>query len=553
MQSNLDRTNKDKGETIMKTMKNLFASLLAVMLMAAMLVIPASAAGEYTITVNGNHTGHTYKAYQIFSGTLSNTGVLADIEWGTGVKGNELLAALQSDAAFGTGTANSFINCVDAEAVSKVVASWSPDSATLDRFAELVGENLSTIAGTSTNPSGTTYTIEGLDAGYYLVMDIDVPEGDDANEGDAYTKYIIRVVRNVQVSPKGAVPTVTKTVHTSENGTYREYEDTTVTYDVWFKLEGTLPSNYTTDYPQYRYQFVDTLPGGLTYKKDASSNNYILYAYILHDNDTTTAIDTSAYTVDVTGQVLTVSFANLKTSLPDLLTTDKIVVKYSATLNTGAVIGGTGNVNRVILKYSNDPNEPASETDPSMGTTAADTAKVYTYQLNVTKVDGIDTTKALSGAQFYLYRNVDASTKVYAKVDANGKLIDSVSTKADASVLESDADGNFTVSGLDAGTYWLEEIKAPDGYNKMDDPVRVTITPEYTNDALSALKYEVDGVAGTGNHTTGAVSVQVKNNAGATLPSTGGMGTTLFYIIGIALMAGAVVVLLAKKRTNNAK
>lgn len=535
-------------------MKKFFASLLAVMMLASMLILPTSAAGEYTITVNGNHTGHTYKAYQIFSGTLSASGVLADIEWGTGVKGNDLLAALKDDTSFGSGTSNSFVNCEDAEAVSKVVASWSPDSATLDRFAELVGENLSTIAGTSTE-DGTTavYTIEGLDAGYYLVMDIDVPVGDDANEGDAYTKYIIRVVRNVQVSPKGTVPTVTKTVHTSENGTYREYEDTTVTYDVWFKLEGTLPSNYTTDYAQYRYQFIDTLPGGLTYKKDASSNNYILYAYILHDNDTTTPIDTSAYTVDVTGQVLTVSFANLKTSLPDLLTTDKIVVKYSATLNTNAVIGGTGNVNSVILKYSNDPNQPAGVASPSMGTTAPNTAKVYAYQLNVTKVDGIDTTKSLAGAQFYLYRNVDASTKVYAKVDANGKLIDSVSTKADASVLESDADGNFTVSGLDAGTYWLEEIKAPDGYNKMDDPVRVTISPEYANDALSALKYEVDGVVGTGEHTTGTVSVQVKNNAGATLPSTGGIGTTLFYIIGIALMAGAVVVLLAKKRTNNAK
>lgn len=538
---------QDKGEKHMKTMKKLFASLLAVMLLTATLILPASAAGEYTITVNGNHTGHTYKAYQIFSGTLSNTGVLADIEWGAGVKGDDLLDALQQDAAFGTGTANSFINCGDAEAVSKVIASWSPDSATLDRFAELVGKHLTTVAGTSTETSTAVYTIAGLDAGYYLVMDIDVPGN---NEGDAYTKYIIRVVRDVEVSPKGAVPTVTKTVHSAENGTYREYEDATVNYDVWFKLEGTLPSNYTTDYAQYRYQFIDTLPVGLTYKANT------LYAYILHDNDTTTDIATSAYTVDVAGQTITVSFADLKTSLTGLLTTDKIVVKYTATLNTNAVIGGAGNVNSVILKYSNDPNQSAGVAAPSMGTTAANTAKVYTYQLNVTKVDGIDTTKTLSGAQFRLYRNqtvADVTTKVYARVDASGKLIASVTDVAQASVLESDSTGKFTVAGLDAGTYWLEEIKAPDGYNKMDDPVRVTITPEYANDTLAALKYEVDGVAGTGSHTTGAVSVQVKNNAGATLPSTGGMGTTLFYIVGAALVLGAVVVFMARKRTDTGK
>lgn len=528
-------------------MKKLFASLLAVMMLASMLVLPASAAGEYTITVNGTASGHIYKAYQIFSARdVSSEGVLTDIEWGTGVNGAALLAALKLETAFGEGAANQFSACTDAESVAKVVAAWSPDSAVLDRFAELVGGNLGAAAGTSTEGTGNVYTITNLNVGYYLVMDTTVPEG---NAGDTYTKYIIRVVRNVEVSPKGTAPTVTKTTHSAIDGTFKEYEDVTMTYDVYFKLEGTLPSNYVTDYAQYSYKFVDTLPTGLTYKD--ISQTVKVKAYILHATDATTDIDASAYTVNPSGSTLTIDFGNLKSKLPALLASDKIVVKYVATLTGSAVIGGTGNINSVQLYYSNDPNQPANESNPHMGKTSSDTATVYTYQLDVTKVDGIDATKTLAGAKFRLYRNdVDAlgvTVKRYAQVTA-GVLSGSTTDESQATPLESDANGEFSIAGLDAGIYYLEETQAPSGYNKMDDPVRVTITPTFTNNALTALGFDVDGVPGTGNHNTGVVSIQVRNNAGATLPSTGGMGTTLFYIVGAALMLGAAAVIVAKKR-----
>lgn len=530
-------------------MKKLFASLLAVMMLASMLVLPASAA-DYTITVNGTATGHVYKAYQIFKGDLSAQGVLSNINWGDGVNGPALLAALQLDEAFGAGSANQFSACADAAATAKAVSAWSPDSAVLDRFAEVVGENLAAASGTSTNPTGTTYTISHLQPGYYLILDTTVP---DENLGDTYTKYIIRVVRDVEVSPKGAAPTVNKTVHTAVDGTFKEYEDVTMTYNVFFKLEGTLPSNYVTDYAQYSYKFVDTMPAGLTYNNNVT-------AYILHSTDTTTPIDTSKYTANASGSTITIDFGNLKTNLPTLLASDKIVVKYAATLNKDAIVGGTGNVNSVVLHYSNDPNQAAGVSNPNMGKTSADTATVYTYQLDVTKVDGIDTNKALAGAVFRLYRNdTDAhgvTIKRYAEV-TDGKLTGSTTTppaiteplsNTDKTLLTSDASGKFSIAGLDAGIYYLEEIKAPDGYNKMADPVRVTITPEFSSNVLNALKYDVDGVPGTGNITSGIVSVQVKNNAGATLPSTGGMGTTLFYVVGVALMLGAAVVIVAKKR-----
>jgi len=525
----------------MKTIKKTLSVLLAVMLMTAAMVVPASAAGDYTITINNTAEGHVYTAYQIFTGDLSSEGVLSNIEWGTGVNGDTLLVALKADSTFGTGIENEFSACANAAAVARELSGWSPDSLLLDRFAELVGENLGAVAGTSDYVSGD-YIIDNMDAGYYLIMDTVVPDG---NVGDAYTKYIIRVVRDVDVSPKGSVPTVDKKVHTALNGTYKEYEDLAMTYSAYYKLEGTLPSNYVSDYAQYYYQFSDTLPAGMTYDK-------IEDVYILHSNDTTTPIADTAYTATLSGQILNVIFDDLKVSLPGLLSSDKIVVKYSAVLNENAVIGGDGNINQVVLIYSNDPNEPADVATPSLGHTAVNDARVYTYQVNVTKVDSIDSSKVLAGAQFRLYRNAvegGVTTKIYAIVD-NGTIVDTTRDEAQATTLVSDSNGQFSVAGLDAGIYYLEETKAPSGYNTITDPVRVTITPEYADNELNVLKYDVDGVPGTGNASTGVVSIQIKNNAGATLPSTGGMGTTVFYVMGGALVVGALAVIMVRKRSE---
>ena len=535
----------------MKTMKRFLSSLLVVMLIAAVLVVPASAEEEtYKITINGTATGHTYEAYQIFSGSLSTTGVLSNIAWGSGVNGPALLTALQGDDTFKKDDVNQFAAAGSAEAVAKVVAGWANDEPVLDRFAELVGENTTTAAGQSTadTTTKTKYTISGLVAGYYLVKD--VTESGNMSVGDAYTKYILRVVRNVEVSPKGSVPSVTKTVHTAVDGTFKEYEDAAMGHTVYYKLEGTVPSNYT-DYAQYKYKFVDTMPAGLTYQNIAA-------AYILHNNDKTTTIDASAYNVNANEQTLTITFANLKSSLTQLLPGDRIVIKYAAKVNQNAVIGNgstTGNVNSVVLEYSNNPNEASTVETPSMGKTTADTAKMYTFQLDITKVDSLDTSKPLAGAQFRLYRNEvkeGVTTKVYAVIK-DGKVTGtttSISGENAATVLTTGTDGKISIAGLDSSIYYLEEVKAPDGYNAMTAPVRITITPTYTNNVLDALAYDVDGVPGIGNAVNGVVSVNVKNTAGATLPSTGGVGTTIFYIAGAALMIGAGAVLAAKKRTQ---
>lgn len=563
--SKYKQTKKEKeGERTMKTLKRLATVLLAVMLLATMLVIPANAAGDYTITINGTAKEHTYSAYKIFGGTLSTSGategVLSNIVWGNGVDGPALLTALQGDATFGVGAANEFSSSSTAVDVSKVVATWSPDSTKLDRFAEQVGANLGTAAGTSTfeNETPTTYTISNLEEGYYLVVDTG-----SLNSGnhDSYTKYILRVVKNVEVSPKGSVPTVTKLVKTDADTAYLTHTDAAITHTIHFQLEGTLPDNYESDYARYYYQFKDTLDDGFT----IDQGNCIEKVYILHSNSAKTNIDPSKYVVAVNGQVLTVTFDNLKEKLPTLRASDKLVVEYKTTLNTNAKIGSDGNRNNVVVIYSNDPNEPAVLPDgvaQRTGTTPASSAIVYSFELDITKVDGAKTTTKLPGAQFKLYRNdyKDGAYKpLYVIADEDGVITNTTYDEtlattftsyvpADESPEEQAKMGKFTITGLDANLYHLEEITAPAGYNKMEDPVRVTITPVYTGSALTGLNYDVDSVSGTGDYAHGIVSINVRNNAGSTLPSTGGMGTTLFYVVGTGLMLSAAAILLAKKR-----
>ena len=179
-----------------------------------------------------------------------------------------------------------------------------------------------------------------------------------------------------------------------------------------------------------------------------------------------------------------------------------------------------------------------------------DTASVYVYQLEVTKQDTL-TKEALKGAQFYLYRNFTntdgTTTKKYAHVDEEG-IITEWSTNTPSTPLVSGEDGTFVIKGLDSLAYHLEEIKAPDGYNKMEDPVLVTITARIDDQTLAALQCTADGTAGVGTVEDGLVTVAVNNTAGATLPATGGIGTTIFYVAGGILLLTAVVLLLTKKR-----
>lgn len=521
-------------------MKKTFQSLSALALTFVMLLalaVPAFAAGTYKITINSSTAGHTYEAYQIFAGDLSGTEgsyVLSNITWGSGVNGTELLAALRGDASLGS----IFGSATSAADVAQAMDNIGDDSDTAKAFAAVVGQHLAAVAGTST-PGTDSYTITGLDAGYYLVKD----KNDSQNgENYAYTRFILEVVGDVTAAPKTGIPTVTKKVkeNVKFGAEYNDVADYNIGDQIPFKLTGTLPSNYG-DYASYQYIFHDTLSAGLTYNGDAKV--YVEGTLV-----------TSGFDVAFSAPALTITFANLKSiGGATAAAGSTITVEYTATLNASAVIGQTGNTNAVYLEYSNNPNPGGGG---NTGETPVDKVVVFTYELDVTKVDGAETTKFLGGAEFKL-TNADGK---YAQVDANGKLTGWANEDDPNTTLTSDAaTGLFKVIGLDDGTYFLTEVKAPTGYNKLESAIQVVITAgtvhntewisDNTSDALRTLTVAVDsGEAKDGVLSTGTVAITIANNKGATLPSTGGVGTTIFYAVGGVLMLGAVVLLITKKR-----
>lgn len=539
----------------MKHTKKL-ASLLLALVLAFALAVPAFAADSYTITINNSVDGYTYTAYQIFKGDLaeeSEKKVLSNIVWGTGVTSAGQSALLM----FGK-------NEGEEPYASAAALAESLTQSNVADFAEEAGKYLGTTAGDSSfDNTKKLHTITVTAPGYYLIKNTSVPNGEVTDT--TYTNYILEVVADTTVEHKGTFPTVDKNIGTVETiETKVNGADYNIGDDVPFTLTATLPDNLST-YETYKIIFHDTLDNGLTYNANSAK------VYVINGATTTEA--KAGYTVEPTGQTLTVTIAdvnNLKDDNSTAITmtaASKIIVEYTAELNVRADIGTPGNKNTVYLEYSNDPNWDGTGSEPEpTGNTPKDEVLVFTYELDVTKVDGKDETKKLKDAEFVLYREVlktvgEAQTKVkeYVTVDEAGKVIgwtendhDSTETNK-ASVLKSDTNGSIKVIGLDAGTYYLEEIKAPSGYNKLSDPITIVITASVTTTedaaALTGLTIKVgEGEAKSGVLDTGIVSTNVENNAGATLPETGGMGTTLFYVLGGVLVVGAVVLLITKKR-----
>lgn len=580
-------------------MKKLFAMILAIVMIAAM-AVPAMAADDYTLTINNETADHTYEAYQIFAGDLHDQGggklVLSNITWGTGVDSDKTVALL---TAINAKFEKSF---ADAEAVAQWLAiEVTSDSTTLDNFADIVGDYLaSTPNGTSTPvpADGETkahYTISNLPAGYYLIKD-----QDNSLEGknDAYTKYILRVLKDQTVTPKSDIPKVEKTINDTLNGTYLNYEDFDITDTAYYKWEGTLPANLGA-YDTYYYKFTDTLPVGLNTNVtvggkyygiqqiyiEGHDGNVVHTFYDITDNDDNNNVQPDGVTVtytngdytrdddgNVTGtttkETIEMEIEDLKALYPNLLSTHKIIVKYTAFVDRDAVIATNaqrvGMENKVVLEYSNEPNGDGK------GQTLPDEAYAFTFSIAVDKHDADNTELKLEGAEFKLYyqrvekddNGDEKIVKYYAQVVteemiAEGKEINGVEVtqanlgnvyafvadESKASILDTDVNGYLRVGGLDEGVYYLVETTAPAGYNLMETPVQVVIKPSYNDDGtLKEISYEVDNMA------QASEIVSVRNDAGSTLPVTGGVGTTMFYIFGSIMVVGALVLLISKKR-----
>ena len=476
----------------MKKMKKLLSLVLSVVMVVAMGVTvfaEGNTASTYTITAPA--TTHQYEIYQIFTGDLAN-GVLSNVKWGEN----------------GTGTKGQAVDEVTLNALTAVNSKSDKEKlAVIEQYANLTNP-------VATISNGATYTAA---AGYYLIKDKD----ETVSGNDVYTTYIVEVVGNVTISPKSDVPSSEKKVKdtndtTGETTGWQDSADYDIGDEVPFQLTGTVSSKYD-DYKVYKFAFHDQESEGLTFNKD-SVKVYVDGTEI-----------TTGYTVTTPagdGDTFDVTFADLK-KIDAVHAGSVITVEYTSTLNENAVIGSAGNPNTMHLEYSNNPNDAqGGET----GTTPPDTVIVFTYKVVANKVD--ENGNALKGASFKLEKKLsDGTWKDLGTIDGTDKT-------------------TFEWKGLDDGDYRITETVTPAGYNSIE-PIEFTIEAGHVTSAdAPTLESLSGGNVFTGEVSTGAVSANIENKSGSTLPSTGGIGTTIFYVIGGILMVGAGVILISRKRTN---
>ena len=477
-----------------KTFKKLMAALLAVALLCAMAVPAFAADAPGSITINNAVSGKTYNVYRILDIATHNDGYTGIVyktndKWSEFINSTDVkshyFTAVGSD---GVVTVKDRLTADDAKALAVSAKAW------LGAHTDITAD------ATAITATSSTVNFTNLELGYYLVVssgwddDIEVVCSLDTTKP------------NIEINEKNGKPTIEKKI--VENSTLAESNTAGIGDYVQFKITVNVidgqPSNYVIH---------DKMSAGLTFVNTTEHPVKVL----LNNAE----LNASQYDIvtDITKNHTDCTF-EIKIHDNVLSANDKVTVTYYGQVNSSAVINGD-NTNEANLTYGTNGDSTWEKT----------TTKVFGFK--VFKHAGTDKENLLPGAEFRLYKTVGEKT-YYAKFDANG-LLTGWATEATASgvTMTSNNTGALVLNGLDAGTYYLEETKAPDGYNKLITPVTVTISKE------GVVSPAENGI------------VYVSNNAGATLPSTGGMGTTLFYVIGGGLMVAAVVLLVTKKRMEN--
>jgi fimbrial isopeptide formation D2 family protein/LPXTG-motif cell wall-anchored protein len=469
-----------------KTFKKLFAALLAAALVLAM-AVPAFAVTNATkgsIKIDHTVSGETYTIYRMFkldsynaeSNTYSYT---VEPAWET---------------FFSTGAGKDYIT-LDGQGhpTWKAGVDSTDDSDTVAALAKaaLTWAKVKGITGTAETATGDTVTFFNLDLGYYLV---------DSSMGALCG--LNTTTPNVTIKEKNGQPTIEKEVKNGDAwGTTNDAKiGDTVEFKITIHVEAGAQSYKVTDTMEKGLSFIS---GSVKIDNEALNDNNATLTLKQNDGDPTfTLAFADSYVANKVGQ--------------------DIVVTYTATLNENAVVAG--NKNSATLHYSNKQTVNKETT-------------TYTYEFDLLKVDGADH-KLLNGAEFKLYDAENGGSVIKVVPVAGGYRVANGDETGAVDTIK--VDGKVHISGLDKTTYWLEETKAPDGYNKLTERKPVNLTNGSNNTTLTSDTWsEADhGVA-------------VENNAGAILPGTGGMGTTLFYVIGGGLMVAAVVLLVTKKRMEH--
>lgn len=515
----------------MKKMKKVFAFMLALAMMLSLtgIVNAGKASAEETtrtITIQGAKTDpkHSFSAYQVFKGNLSD-GKLVDVDWGDGINKTKILSALK------TADNATYESCETAQDVVDILVTFGDKSDKLYAFADVVAANLAEEAsGTSELAEGATnYTISVQGDGYYFIKDTT----DLSGKHDAITRYLLKVFKDETVTVKSEIPSIDKViVNADSNDGNADGNGTAVNVgeEVTFKLTSKVPDmdGYTT----YEYIVNDTLSAGLSFVNDSVGVKI-------------GGTDYTGFKVsDVTDGQFSITFNDFIDQKAQK--NADIVITYKATLNQNALTTDK-ETNTVSLSYSNDPKDISKK-----GKTPDKTVYVYDFDIVIDKyttttnpVTGKAEKTKLKNAEFILYKEV-ADSKLYYKWDGSSNTVSWVDEKNQATSVITDTNGAAKFTGLDAGEYKLEEIAQPDGYNLLTAPVEVSITATYNNDGTISAS----SAQSIDENKQYSQTQSVENKAGSTLPSTGGIGTTIFYVLGGILMAAAVVLLITKKKMS---
>ena len=568
------------------------AGFLAITPMAATAM--TAYAVTHTLTVTDTDTvAHTYKAYPIILGTKNTDGSLTGISWGTNVDSAALISALTTNA---TALGITVPATPTIDDIAEVLAGIT-DADKIEKLAKIL--NTDAIRGTTGTPlshSGDNYSAT-VDDGWYLVVDeTSLAAGTSSTSTQVRSANLLQVVGNITINAKHSLPSLEKKI--VAGGSEVDYNTASIGDTITYHINTKVPD--TRGYEKYFFIVDDTFSDGLTFQ---SVSSIIVY----DDKDDgdgntdakkTLALDTGDYT-DTTGDYYVVPgdntvkivFENIIDRLGACTPGDDIVITYTAKLNSNAVITNTGNTNTAKLTYSNDPNvsatgkdashpdEPGGDTPP-VGETPPDTVKTYTTAIKIKKVDtsgnvlegagftltGVSSGQALvitnsfnadAGGDYWKLKDgtytttnpnddgvdktkYESETTKYAKTTTT-TLKGTGQTETNISAMVGN-DGYIVFRGLGAGTYKLTESTIPDSYNGIS-PIEFTIaaTPD-SNSANWVLPAEFSA---DGDNT---YLNTIENRKGSILPTTGGIGTKLFYIIGGLLVTGSVVLLVTKKR-----
>ena len=540
------------------------AAFAAAVVMAACAAIPmsssfsASAVDTYSITINNDNAGHTYEAYQIFKGSLSTDGALGNIEWGDNVNSSAegFLTAIQGIADKNGETP--FTNLDTASAIAAKLGEKNADATLAANFAQTIGNYLTGEAKATKNTQTPDSDSDGkqeyvLDvtaagAGYYLVKD----KNDSQNgQNDSYTTFIMRVLGKSSATPKSAQPTVDKQVldekadaEAGNTAGWGESADHAINESFKFKLTATLSTdeNYGA-YKTYKVVFHDTMSTGVTFESIDSVKIGNVVIPVSTDDPNGYECSAKAGLEGDGAKEWTLTIADLKKYQSDLTAGATVEVIYNAHLNESAIVSnangtelGTAaaNNNNVYLQYSNNPNVSG---DSDLGQTPKDYVWVFTYKVDNKKVD--QDGNVLAGAGFKLYSGDTEIGLIYDEALTAYRPIKG--DEAPVEMKSAPTTGAFNIVGLDAGTYVLKETSTPAGYNTCA-PITVEIGAVH--------KENTDGTTVNLTLTQSNTNNTIQNQKGSSLPSTGGIGTTMFYVGGGVLVAGAGVLLITKKRAK---